>query len=83
MDSNGYGNVSILLGSLRDEFLYSVNKKGGRIKLSKKDESTNLDIPANENTEKQEKKKENITENIIYLGPDIPNIISSSTVFEG
>lgn len=51
--------------------------------MSKKDESTNLDIPANENTEKQEKKKENITENVIYLGPDIPNVISSSTVFEG
>ena len=49
--------------------------------MSKKDESVN--IPANENTEKQEKKKENITENIIYLGPDIPNVISSSTVFEG
>ena len=51
--------------------------------MSKKDESTNLDIPANENTEKQEKKKENTTENVIYLGPDIPNIISSSTVVEG
>lgn len=51
--------------------------------MSKKEENTNIDIPANENTDKQDKKKESVTENVIYLGPDIPNIISSSTVFEG
>ena len=49
--------------------------------MSKKEENTNIDIPANENTDKQDKKKESVTENVIYLGPDIPNVVNSSTVF--
>ena len=51
--------------------------------MSKKDESTILDVPANENTEKQDVKKEAIKENVIYLGPDSPNVVAGSTVFEG
>lgn len=49
--------------------------------MSKKEENTNIDISANENTDKQDKKKESVTENVIYLGPDIPNVVNSSTVF--
>ena len=51
--------------------------------MSKKDESTILDVPANENPEKQDAKKEALKENVIYLGPDIPNVVAGSTVFEG
>ena len=51
--------------------------------MSKKDESTILDVPANENPEKQDTKKEAVKENVIYLGPDIPNVVAGSTVFEG
>ena len=51
--------------------------------MSKKDESTILDVPANENPEKQDVKKDNVKENVIYLGPDIPNVLAGSTVFEG
>lgn len=51
--------------------------------MSKKDESTIPSVPANENTEKQEAKKDAAKENVIYLGPDIPNVAAGSTVFEG
>ena len=50
--------------------------------MSKKDESTIPSVPANENTEKQEAKKDAAKENVIYLGPAIPNVAAGSTVFE-
>ena len=50
--------------------------------MSKKEENTNLDAAVSESTEKQDKKRgEDTLENVIYLGPDIPNVVNSSTVF--
>lgn len=50
--------------------------------MSKKEGNANIDSPVSEVVEKQEKKTEkNTSENVIYLGPNIPNVVSSSTVF--
>ena len=51
--------------------------------MSKKEESTILDASVDDNTEKQDAKKDVVKENVIYLGPDIPNVLAGSTVFEG
>ena len=50
--------------------------------MSKKEEKVITDVTVGENTEQQERKVDKaVAENVVYLGPDIPNVLSYSMVF--